>query len=239
MKVLAVFAFLLAICMAWAETEDNHVGDPCAHHHCHLGHECDLDEEGLPVCVCTRKCLRDGVVKVCSTLNATFESECELYRQKCLCHQNSDECLDMRFKKGHLDYYGECKEIKACTGEEMEEFPKRMRNWLYLVMEELDRRQDLPPKAHEMVVEAKTQSRPWVLPVIWKFCDLDISHDRLVNYKELLPITAPLKALEHCTAPFLEGCDSDSDGKISLEEWGSCLGLDPEEVEDRCEALRG
>lgn len=59
------------------------------------------------------------------------------------------------------------------------------------------------------------------------FRNLFLFISRLVNYKELLPITAPLKALEHCTAPFLEGCDSDSDGKISLEEWGSCLGLDP------------
>ena len=48
----------------------------------------------------------------------------------------------------------------------------------------------------------------------------------MVNAKELMPITAPLKPLEHCTAPFLEKCDADSDGKISLQEWGSCLGLD-------------
>ena len=34
--------------------------DPCLHHHCHEGHECDLDEDGAPVCVCTRKCPYDA-----------------------------------------------------------------------------------------------------------------------------------------------------------------------------------
>ena len=42
--------------------------DPCAKKHCHIGHECDLDEEGLPVCVCARKCREETQerAKVCS-----------------------------------------------------------------------------------------------------------------------------------------------------------------------------
>ncbi len=49
----------------------------------------------------------------------------------------------------------------------------------------------------------------------------------LVNTDELMPITAPLKPLEHCAGPFLEKCDENDDGRITLEEWGTCLGLDP------------
>lgn len=255
MRTLAAVAFLLVLCQVLAKThqkkEDEETNEvtgngeeqrtnPCADHHCGLGHECDLDEDENPVCVCTRKCHYggEGAIKVCSTLNATFGSECELYRQKCLCQQHKEDCMDERYKKGHLDYYGECKELPACTAEQMEEFPKRMRNWLYLVMEELDRRQDLPPVAHQMAEDSKTNNKPWLLPVIWKFCDLDKSHDKLINPHELMPITAPLKPLEHCTAPFLEKCDTDNDGKIALEEWGLCLGLDADEIEDRCDDLR-
>ncbi len=51
-------------------------------------------------------------------------------------------------------------------------------------------------------------------------------HRRSVTSEELLSITAPLKPLEHCTGPFLESCDSNDNGIISLVEWGACLGLD-------------
>lgn len=32
--------------------------------------------------------------------------------------------------------------------------------------------------------------------------------------------------MEHCLAPFLDICDANKDRKISLHEWGGCLGLD-------------
>ena len=42
----------------------------------------------------------------------------------------------------------------------------------------------------------------------------------------MLPLAAPLKSMEHCTQPFLDQCDTNDDGEISLEEWGTCLGLE-------------
>ena len=47
-----------------------------------------------------------------------------------------------------------------------------------------------------------------------------------IDKDELMPITAPLKPLEHCTGPFLNKCDMDNSGDIDLIEWGTCLGLE-------------
>ena len=42
-------------------------------------------------------------------MNVTFDSECEMYRQKCLCRRNQAGCIDREYRRGHLDYFGECK----------------------------------------------------------------------------------------------------------------------------------
>lgn len=221
------------------ERESSRVQDPCASHECGTGYECEMDESEKPTCVCIRQCPDSATaIKVCNTQNVTFSSECEFHRQKCLCHQKKTECIDRKFRKGHLDYYGACKELTPCLEQEMTDFPHRMRQWLYLVMEELDKRNDLSEGAHRLMEEAKLQEHHWVLPVIWKFCDLDTTHDSFVNPHELMPITAPLKPLEHCTGPFLEHCDANDDGHIDLKEWGKCLQLDEEEIEDRCEEMK-
>nr|CAD7404936.1 unnamed protein product [Timema cristinae] len=47
-----------------------------------------------------------------------------------------------------------------------------------------------------------------------------------VSRHELFPIRAPLMALEHCIAPFLDSCDVNDDHRITLKEWGKCLQLD-------------
>lgn len=49
---------------------------------------------------------------------------------------------------------------------------------------------------------------------------------RYVSRHELFPIRAPLMALEHCIAPFLNACDSDDDHRITIKEWAKCLELD-------------
>jgi len=46
-----------------------------------------------------------------------------------------------------------------------------------------------------------------------------------VSRHELFPIRAPLMALEHCIAPFLDSCDVDDNHRITLKEWGKCLEL--------------
>lgn len=39
------------------------------------------------------------------------------------------------------------------------------------------RREDLNEPSRRLAAEAEKHPKKWVLPVIWKFCDLDESHD--------------------------------------------------------------
>lgn len=110
----------------------------------------------------------------------------------------------------------------------MADFPRRMRDWLFNIMRDLADRQELPSHYLKMQREAETNhTLRWTNAAIWKWCDLDgHPHDRAVSRHELFPIRAPLMALEHCIAPFLDSCDIDNDHKITLIEWGKCLQLD-------------
>ena len=95
-------------------------------------------------------------------------------------------------------------------------------------MRELKKRRELHNlEWEELIAEAEADDeKRHVYPVIWKFCDLDIKpHDKYVSHHELIPITAPVIPMESCIKPFLESCDTDSDGNISIKEWGKCLGL--------------
>lgn len=40
-------------------------------------------------------------------------------------------------------------------------------------------------------------------------------------------------------SPFLESCDDNHDHRITLKEWGICLGLQDGDLEDRCEEILG
>lgn len=110
----------------------------------------------------------------------------------------------------------------------MSDFPRRMRDWLFNVMNDLAQNDEFPQKYKSLQAEAETNlTRRWTNAAIWKWCDLDgHPHDRSVSIHELFPIRAPLMALEHCIAPFLELCDPDDDHRITLQEWGKCLQLD-------------
>lgn len=216
--------------------------DPCAGLHCGAGRICVIDEQEKPICDCVSECPveTDERRKVCSNHNETWTSDCEVYRMRCLCSRDSEKCLKKKYNHVHVDYYGTCIEIPECTKKDMGDFPRRIREWLFAIMQELALRGDLG--ANFMKLEAEVEqdlSRKWVNAIIWKFCDLD-SHpeDRAVSRHELFPIRAPLLAMEHCIAPFLDSCDSDSDHVITLVEWGSCLGLKENEIEDKCVAVR-
>lgn len=212
--------------------------NPCANHHCSTGKECDIDENGKAKCVCVRKCPVevDERRQVCSNFNNTWNSDCEVYRMRCLCDEDSEHCLKKKYKHIHVDYYGACRDIAVCSKEEMEDFPRRMRDWLFNVMKDMADRNELPQPYLDMEKEAEIKlHHKWVNAVIWKFCDLDTHpHDRSVSRHELFPIRAPLVAMEHCIAPFLDGCDADDDHQITLVEWGACLGLDEGEIQDKC-----
>lgn len=117
--------------------------------------------------------------------------------------------------------------IQECKDEEMEDFPRRMRDWLFNVMRDLVEREEINDHYKAMELEAETNlTRRWANAAVWKWCDLDLSHDRSVSRHELFPIRAPLMSLEHCIAPFLESCDPNDDHRITLQEWGNCLKLD-------------
>ncbi|XP_035221665.1 SPARC-like [Stegodyphus dumicola] len=218
-----------------------YIEDPCAKHKCGPGKVCEINEEGKAHCTCIEKCPEeiDYRRKVCSNHNETWDSDCELYRMRCLCTEGLEGCKLNKYNHVHIDYYGPCKDIGECTKQELEDFPRRMRDWLFNVMQELARRNELKGPALELEQEAeKTRERKWVNAVIWKFCDLDVHpHDRHVSRHELFPIRAPLMAMEHCVAPFLDSCDADDDHKITLKEWGNCLGLEEDEIEDKCATM--
>jgi len=215
--------------------------DPCTHIHCGAGRVCQVQEDSAQ-CVCIPECPEenDPRRKVCTNRNETWGSDCEVHRQRCLCDTKDDRCGNMKNSHIHIDYYGECKQLQACTEEEMLDFPRRMREWLFAVMKELADRQELDMKLVEKMSHVETElNKKWSKAAVWKFCDLDATHDRSVSRHELFPIRAPLMSLEHCISPFLESCDSDDDHRISLKEWGKCLALEEGDLEDRCENILG
>jgi len=153
-----------------------------------------------------------------------------------------NECINPMNKHLHIDYYGECREMPQCTEQEMSDFPRRMRDWLFNVMRELADRRELSP--HYLQMEREAESSPVEgtrssVAAIWKWCDLDgHPHDRHVSRHELFPIRAPLMALEHCIAPFLDSCDVDNDHRITLKEWGTCLEIPANELQDKCDDVK-
>ncbi|KAL3118101.1 hypothetical protein niasHT_000037 [Heterodera trifolii] len=217
--------------------------NPCDQHVCGWGKECVVDKKGRPVCECITKCPEldnDPLDQVCGSNNQTFASLCHLYRQRCVCKKRSDfetDCENPSNAKIHLEYLGQCKQLDECTDELMSQFPGRMADWLFQVMKELKKRRELHNLEWEQLINEAEQDdeKRHVYPVIWKFCDLDIKpHDKHVSHHELIPITAPVIPMESCIKPFLESCDINKDGAITIKEWGKCLGLKEGEIQERC-----
>lgn len=212
--------------------------NPCNVQKCKRGETCVLDE-GKPVCVCqTCQEETDEAYRVCSTKNITFASECFLDRDHCLCHNKQPGCQTEGVKKVRLDYYGACKELSECLENEYNEFPQRMRDWLFRIMRELANREQLDDYL-DLLETARTDDKH-ADAVIWKFCDLDIDpEDRHVTRRELMFIIASIKPMEHCLVPFLNDCDANDDNTIDLVEWGTCLGIgnDLGQIEDKCKHI--
>lgn len=215
--------------------------DPCSKVHCGAGRVCEQDEQGDPHCVCIQTCPEEQDLRrhVCTNHNETWGSDCAVYQQRCWCDSGDDRCKGHEYKHVHIEYYGVCRDMPKCAEEEMSDFPRRMRDWLFNIMRDLADREELTPHYLKMEREAETNmTRRWSNAAIWKWCDLDgHPHDRSISRHELFPIRAPLMSLEHCIAPFLDGCDVNSDHRISLSEWTKCLEIDEEDVEDKCEEI--
>jgi hypothetical protein len=126
--------------------------------------------------------------------------------------------------------------MPECSEDDMADFPRRMRDWLFNVMRDLASRNELSDTYLEMNHEAETNmTKRWTNAAIWKWCDLDVApHDNSVSLHELFPLRAPLMSLEQCIAPFLDSCDTNDDHRITLQEWGKCLEIEEGEMEAKC-----
>lgn len=215
--------------------------DPCTEKRCSAGRVCKSTEEGTAECVCVEVCNQevDPRRKVCTNYNETFGSDCEVYQARCFCETGDARCRGIDYHHVHIEYYGECRQMPMCKEEDMADFPRRMRDWLFNIMRDLADRQELPSHYLKMQREAEmNHTLRWTNAAIWKWCDLDgHPHDRAVSRHELFPIKAPLMALEHCIAPFLDSCDADNNHMITLIEWGKCLELDEDDIDDKCDEL--
>lgn len=217
--------------------------DPCREVKCGIGRECRVNlesEEGECRCIAACGIENDPRRRVCSNHNETYPTDCDLFRAICLCEEGAEECKNPeKMADAHIEYYGACRDIPKCASEELADFPRRMREWLFNVMRELAERKELSYYYQKMEQEAEEDlSKRWENAAIWKWCDLDGEpSDKAVSRHELFPVKAPLQSLEHCIGDFLEGCDVDGDHKITLKEWGACLNLEESNLEARCETL--
>lgn len=214
--------------------------DPCDKMHCGAGRICQLNGNEAK-CVCIPECPEESDVRrhVCTNKNETWPSDCSVYQQRCLCDTKSAGCRNPDNVHLHIDYYGSCHAQRDCSEEEMKDFPRRMRDWLFNVMRDLAERDELTEHYMQMELEAETNmTRRWANAAVWKWCDLDGDTDRSVSRHELFPIRAPLVSLEHCIAPFLESCDANNDHRVTLVEWGACLELDANDLEERCDDIQ-
>lgn len=210
--------------------------NPCNKHHCKRGARCQL-EGREPKCVCQTcedEITQELKLPVCSTKNVTYISECHLDRDHCLCDNGLPGCPG-QMNKVRLDYFSACKQLTACPTDELENFPARMRDWLYRVMTDMAMRGYPELDNYRDFLEKARHDENHAGAVIWKFCDLDVHpNDRFVTRRELMYITATLKHMEHCLVPFLKDCDADDDNKITLNEWARCLRIPQEALVDQC-----
>jgi len=222
-----------------AEMEKSRM-NACFEKKCRRGEICRINDKNKAECVCIPDCstyhTQDERAKVCSNRNETYQAECDLDRDHCLCKKNKDGCSNPGVKKIQLEYYGACQEIKDCSPENRKQFPKRLRDWLLVVMETMEKRATIGE--YEDLLELARQDGNHTSAAIWGFCDLDKDpQDRFVSRRELQYTVRSLRVMEHCLVPFLDDCDADDNRKITLPEWGECLGLPHEHISDKCKDI--
>lgn len=67
-------------------------------------------------------------------MNETWQSDCHLLKHHCDCVQNNVLDCTEGHKHMHINYYGQCKQIDECQKDVLEDFPRRMREWLDNIM---------------------------------------------------------------------------------------------------------
>lgn len=102
--------------------------DPCKNVHCGAGLVCK-PENDVGVCVCVPECPEqsDPRRKVCTSLNETWSSDCEVHRARCLCDKNDPGCKSTELKHIQINYYGECREMPVCVLNSLIDFIERLR----------------------------------------------------------------------------------------------------------------
>jgi len=211
--------------------------NPCETKKCGRGMECKI-VANKAVCECFDKCRKqDARHNVCSKANVTFETECELDRQFCLCSHDLEGCKDASYKTVRLDYFGACKILPTCSAKQLREFRVRVQEWLFRVMKDLKARSKIPD--YDEWLAAAKQEKNHEHAVVWRFCQLDSRpRDLFMSRRELHFTIKSLKGMEQCLVPFLSDCDSNADRKISLGEWETCLNLDKDQVPKHCLPLQ-
>lgn len=88
------------------------VVDPCAKIHCGAGRVCEADGDSAS-CVCISECPHQSDPRrmVCTNRNETWNSDCDVYRERCLCDTDDARCKSADLKHIHINYYGQCKEM--------------------------------------------------------------------------------------------------------------------------------
>lgn len=216
--------------------------DPCIGVECGYGKFCVANDDGEGVCKCIQNCRHKSGYgprfQICSNQNETFPNICDMEREKCMCDSGEEGCKDSKHKNVELKYYGHCRGALACPEELLSDFGQRIRLWLRNVLVGLAGMRELSRSEIMMAREAGQEERAMITPVLWKFCDLDKDpSDGQISQRELLPLIAQLYPLEDCSETFFKNCDGDSNKDISLDEFGSCFGLEKEEIKNRCSEI--
>ncbi|XP_018409057.1 PREDICTED: SPARC-like protein 1 [Nanorana parkeri] len=232
------------------------IEDPCANFHCKRGKTCITDGHGNPLCACQNPdlCQPTNVNdRVCGTDNKTYISDCHLFATKCQL-EGTKEGSHL-----HLDYQGACKYLPCTFPSVLDHFPFRMRDWLKNVLIQLyerglentellsEKQRNKVKKIYEnerrlqkgdhnielLVKDFQKNYHMYVYPVHWQFNQLDQhSIDRLLTRSELSALRAPLIPMEHCVTAFLQGCNTNNDKHISLQEWCHCFGIKDDDIDE-------
>jgi len=216
----------------------NDFQDRCSSLKCQDGETCVLNKDGDAECICISQCMdpEDRRLMICTVTNQTYTSDCEFLQMQCWCKKGDKQCTRPDSVQDKIDYFGQCQDLGICTNYELEVFPSRMTTWLGEILDALFARKNLDPKYETLVNEARkmklsSTEKWWRNAVLWEFCELDKTHDNSVNNEELARFISSLKVLEHCIQPFLDHCDTDDDKKLTSTEWGTCLGLDQNDIQ--------
>ncbi|XP_071953064.1 SPARC-like [Antedon mediterranea] len=199
----------------------NFIKNPCSTMKCNQGQICALNENFEPTCTCAEFCTGSEIeTNICDSANVTYPSECEFYRRKCLTPKILADV--------ELDYYGSCLDVEQmCSPSDLLAMPSLLQQWFYMGMGELTQRDSLELTTVSLLDSPQSQKKTpkrMMKFLRYRFNMLDDSApNRMLSDSELIPVRAPLVAVQPCVVPFLKSCDTNEDGYIHMDEWLECF----------------